>query len=173
MADAIAEEAALDLDGVGVDGEAAVDDGARDCDFSVGRRGEWSVGTGERVGRFDRGFGDDERSLASLRRVGAAIREGSVAWGAFDDRVLKGQGDAGHTERAAAGGTGEDDVGHLFAAQGFAGAFAEDPFDGVHDVGLAAPVGADDAGDGIVEAELGPIGERLETAKSELCQPHT
>ena len=38
----------------------------------------------------------------------------------------------------------------------------EDPGDGVDDVGFAAPVGADNAGDGTVEDELRPIGKTFE-----------
>ena len=59
-------------------------------------------------------------------------------------------------------GAVEDDVGHFAAAEGLGGGLAEDPADGVHDVGLAAAVGADDAGDAFVELEGGLVGEGLE-----------
>ena len=53
----------------------------------------------------------------------------------------------GAAEGGAAGGAGEDDVLHLAAAQALGALLAEDPGDGVDDVGLARPVGADDGGD--------------------------
>ena len=58
------------------------------------------------------------------------------------------------------------------AAEGFGGLFAEDPADGVGDVGFAAAVGADDSGDAGVEAEFGGIGEGFEAVERECLKIH-
>ena len=45
----------------------------------------------------------------------------------------------------------EDDIGHLAAAQRLGRLLAQDPTDGVRDIGLAAPIGADDGRDARAE----------------------
>ena len=52
----------------------------------------------------------------------------------------------GDISRRPAGGAGEDDVLHLAAAQATGAAFAHRPAQRFDDIGLAAPVGSDDAG---------------------------
>ena len=77
--------------------------------------------------------------------------------------VGHGQGDLGEAQRLALAGAGEDDVFHAGAAQAFGALLAEDPTDGVAEVGFSAAVGAHDGGDaGAVEAHFGAIVERLE-----------
>ena len=68
----------------------------------------------------------------------------------------------GEAEAFAGGGAVEDDVGHLAAAEGLGGLFAEDPADGVDDVALAGAVGPDDGGDAGAELEHRLVGEALE-----------
>jgi hypothetical protein len=50
--------------------------------------------------------------------------------------------------------------------------FTQDPFDGIDDVAFATPVGTDDARDGLIELELGSIGEALKAMKNKLLQSH-
>ena len=78
----------------------------------------------------------------------------------------------GHAHGLAAFGALEDDVGHLGAAQALGALVAEHPLDGVHNVGLAAAVGADDAGQPRVELELGAVGEGLEATGDETLEAH-
>ena len=66
----------------------------------------------------------------------------------------------------------EDDVFHLVAAQALGALLAEHPGDGVGHVALAAAVGPDDGGDALVEGQLRPIGERLETGDFETFEAH-
>ena len=60
-------------------------------------------------------------------------------------------------------GAVENAIGHALGAQGFVALLAEDPTDGVNDVGFAAAVGPDDArGAGAAERHHGAFAERLE-----------
>ncbi len=87
----------------------------------------------------------------------------------IDGGVHEGEGDLGHAGGAAFAGAREDDVFHLEAAQRLGGLFAEDPGDGVGDVGLAAAVGSDDGGDAVtLERDLRAITEGLEAEDLDL-----
>ena len=66
----------------------------------------------------------------------------------------------------------EDHVFHLVAAQALGALLAEDPRNGIGNVALAAPVGPDDGGDALIEGELRPIGEGLETRDFETLETH-
>ena len=80
-----------------------------------------------------------------------------------DFGVDEGERDFGHAGGLAVAGAGEDDVFHLDAAEAFGGLLAEDPGDGVRDVGLAAAVGTDDGGDALAgELDFGAVAERFE-----------
>ena len=87
--------------------------------------------------------------------------------GQFAVLIGEGQGDFGHAHGFTGARAVEDDIEHGVAAEGFGGHFAEDPFDGVDDVGFAAAVGADDAGDAVVEDEFGVVGEGFEAGEFE------
>ena len=78
----------------------------------------------------------------------------------------------GHAHGAARGGAGEDDVLHGLAAQLLGALLAEDPEDGVGDVGLARPVGAHDHGEAGVEDHLRLVREGLETLERERLEVH-
>jgi hypothetical protein len=86
--------------------------------------------------------------------------------------VLEGDGDLGGGAGAAGAAAGEDDVGHAGAAQVLGPLLAEAPAHGVDDVGLAAAVGADDAGDVVVDVDDLAVGERLEAADLDLLDAH-
>ena len=86
----------------------------------------------------------------------------------WNDWVVEGQGHRGHARGLALGAAVEDDVEHRAAAEALGALIAQHPLDGVHDVGLAAAVGPDDADDGLVEGDLGLVGERLEAGEGEL-----
>ena len=98
---------------------------------------------------------------------GLAVEAGAVV----DLRVDQGEGDLGHTGGLAVAGAGEDDVLHLDAAERFGGLLAENPGDGIRDVGLAAAVGSDDGGDAFAgELDLGAITEGLEAEYLDLLE---
>ena len=102
----------------------------------------------------------------------AADRDLGVLDGQRAVAVVDGEGDLGPAERGAGGGPREDHVLHFAAAQGLHALLAHDPGEGVHHVGLAGPVGTDDAGDAGLEAEGGGGGEGLEAAQGEGLQVH-
>src|SRR5262249_30023534 len=54
--------------------------------------------------------------------------------------VVEGHGALGHAEAAARRRAVENDVGHLAAAEALGALLAEDPADGVHDIGLSRSV---------------------------------
>ena len=66
----------------------------------------------------------------------------------------------------------KDEVGDAGAAQGFGALLADDPADGVRDITLAAPVGADHGGESVGEIEAGGIDEGFETGEFELFENH-
>jgi len=70
--------------------------------------------------------------------------------------------DHGLSDRFARVGSAEDDIGHRFAAQVLGRTFAHDPDQGVDDIGLAATVRTDDAGEVARERQRGGIDEGFE-----------
>ena len=86
--------------------------------------------------------------------------------------VVDGQRDLGAAQRGPRGGAGEDDVLHLAAAQRLGALFAHDPGQGVDDVGLAGPVGPDDAGDTRFEAQSRRRSEGLEALQRQTLEVH-
>ena len=82
------------------------------------------------------------------------------------------QRDFGDVHRAPRRRALEDDFFHLRAAQQPRALLAEHPADGVGDVRLAAAVRSDDRRHARLEDQLGGVGERFESLKLELGQPH-
>jgi hypothetical protein len=78
-------------------------------------------------------------------------------------RVFHGNGDLGQSHGRPLGGAVEDAVCHAFCPKGLVALFAQDPADGIDDVGLSAAIGADDAGRAVAaEGDYGALAERLE-----------
>ncbi len=106
-----------------------------------------------------------------LRAAGAEHRPRDRDLGVLDRQravgVVDGQRHLGPAQRGAAGGAGEDDVLHLAAAQALGALLAHHPGQGVHDVGLARAVRADDAGDAGLEPQGGGRREGLEALQRE------
>ena len=86
--------------------------------------------------------------------------------------VVEHQLHAGAAGRLAAGGAVEDHVLHGLATQLAGLGFAQHPAHGVHDVGLAAAVGADHADQLARQLEIGGLGERLEAGKFDGIETH-
>ena len=86
--------------------------------------------------------------------------------------VVDGQGHLGAAQGGAAGRAGEDDVLHLAAAQRLGPLLTEHPADGVHDVGLARPVGPDHARDTGFQAQRRGRGEGLEALQRQALEVH-
>ena len=79
--------------------------------------------------------------------------------------VVERERDLGRVHSPAGGRAVENDVGHFLAAEALDALLAQDPFDGIHDVRLSRPVGADDHGDPGGEFEPRLIGEAFETGE--------
>jgi hypothetical protein len=75
---------------------------------------------------------------------------------------LQGEDDLGGAGRRAPGSAREHDLAHLFEPEQGRALLAEYPQDGIHQVRLAAAVGADDRRDVAREAEIHLVRERLE-----------
>ena len=71
----------------------------------------------------------------------------------------------GHVAGRALRGARKDDVVHAGGAHALVGAFAHHPAQRFEQVGLAAAIGADDAGQSRFDDELGRLDERLEARK--------
>src|ERR1700730_9392644 len=93
------------------------------------------------MGRL-RGFGTFGGRCRGLRLYVSSLQDESRGFSEF--RVFHGDGDFGESQWRAFNGAVEDAIGHALGAQGFVALFSEHPGDSVHDVGLAAPVRADD-----------------------------
>ncbi len=90
-----------------------------------------------------------------------------VGGGAVDqDRHL------GEIARGAGGGAGEDHVFHAAAAHRPGGALAHHPADRLQQVRFAAAVGADDAGQPRLDAQLGGLDEALEAGELQPADAH-
>jgi hypothetical protein len=72
----------------------------------------------------------------------------------------------GMVARGPGARAGEDDVVHATGAHGLGGVRPHHPAHGFQDVGLAAAVRADDAGQAGLDAELGRLDEGLEARKA-------
>ena len=95
-------------------------------------------------------------------------RHGDLARRVVDDQLH-----LGHTEGRTRRGSGEDDVGHVPAAEGARALLSERPADRIHQVRLARPVGTDDHADARDELQDGLVRERLEAADLDLTQEHS
>jgi hypothetical protein len=102
---------------------------------------------------------------AGDRDLGVLDREGAVV-------VVDRERHLGAAQRRPAGGAGEDDVLHLSAAQRLGALLAEDPGDGVDDVGLAGAVGAHHTGDARLQAQRRGGGEGLEALDRQALEVH-
>ena len=81
--------------------------------------------------------------------------------------------DFGMIAARAAGIAGEDDVVHLRRAHGLVGGFAHDPAHGLDQIGFAAAVRADDAGQAGLDLEVGRFDERLEADQAQPRELHS
>ena len=86
--------------------------------------------------------------------------------------VVDGEEHLGAAQRRPARRAREDDVLHLAAAQRLGALLAHDPCQGIDHVGLARPVGPDDAGDPRLELERRRGGEGLEPLQGQALQVH-
>ena len=86
--------------------------------------------------------------------------------------VVEEERDFGDVDRPPVDRALEDHVFHLAAAEEPGRRFAEDPADGVRDIGLPAPIGAHDGGDAMIEFESDGVSERLEAGEFQLEQFH-
>jgi hypothetical protein len=84
--------------------------------------------------------------------------------------VIEGQENLGHAEGLAQPRAVEKHVLHLGVAQHARALLAQNPADGIDDVGLAAAVGADNGGDAAGEIELQAGHEGFESRYFELPQ---
>lgn len=101
-------------------------------------------------------------------------RDGDL--GVFDGQravgVVDGEGDLGPAQRGPPGRSGEDDVFHLPAAQGFGALFAHDPGERVDHIGFTGAVRAHDAGDPGLETQGRGGGEGFESAQGHGLEVH-
>ena len=77
--------------------------------------------------------------------------------------IVHHQRDLTETQRISPGGTAENNVLHLAAPEGLGTLLTQHPADGIHDVGLAAAIGAHDGGDTPSELHDGLVGKGFKT----------
>jgi hypothetical protein len=70
--------------------------------------------------------------------------------------------DFSSTDRLPTIATAKDDVLHPITTKAFCALLAQHPSDGINNIALTTPVGADDRGHPIVKLQLGTIGKALE-----------
>jgi hypothetical protein len=115
-----------------------------------------------------------EEIRRGVMTIPVAIPVGGVKFERIRAGVLRRRVQAGQAQPHLGGCAGlariaaaEDDVLHPVATQALRALLTEHPGDGVRHVALAAPVGADDGGDAMVEGQLRAVGERLEAVDLE------
>ncbi len=86
--------------------------------------------------------------------------------------IVEDQAHLGESDRLARGRAVEDHVLHLVAPQGLGALLPERPADGVGDIGLAAAIGADDAGHPGEDLHFGLVGEGFEAVDEYGREPH-
>ena len=86
--------------------------------------------------------------------------------------VVDRDGDLGMVARRAPGIAGEDDVVHLGAAHGLVGGLAHDPAHGLHQIGFAAAVGTDHAGQSRFDDKVGRFNEGFKTDQAQPRELH-
>ena len=143
-----------------------------------------------RAVRTGGGVGEDQRHILgahilAIGAIGAAraafdpARDFQFAIGADIDRVeqlalfLDGQQRYfGKVALRPAGGAGEDHILHAAAAHRLGAGFAHHPADRFQEVGFAAAIGPDNAGQARLDAQFGRIDEALEARKLEPLYLH-
>ena len=110
--------------------------------------------------------GARQHALDRQFRVLRPLAEGAA------ELVVENQLDRGARHRLAAGRPVEDDVLHRLAAQLRCFRLAEHPAHGVHDVGFAAAIGADDADQLPGQGDRGRVDKGLEAGEFEFGQAH-
>jgi hypothetical protein len=129
--------------------------------------------------RAGRGVGEEQADVlcADVAAVDAVGGAGAALDPADDlalvSRDLCKDRDFGEVARRAGRGAGEDDVFHAGAAQGFRAGLAHRPAEGFEEVGFAAAIGADDAGEAGFDAEIGGVYETLEAGDAEALDLHS
>src|SRR5262249_35345829 len=121
--------------------------------FVSGSVGEWENGLDDHghFGSFGGGI---------FLRVHYAFDDEAGGFG--EGRIFEGDSDFGEAHRWALDGAIKDAIAHATGAEAFVALFTENPGDGVHDVGLAAAVGTDDAGGaGAAKRNDGAFAERF------------
>ncbi|MNU92533.1 hypothetical protein D3C71_824520 [compost metagenome] len=86
--------------------------------------------------------------------------------------IVEIEADFGGVAGRAVAGTGENDIIHAGCAHVFVGVFAHHPTKRLHQIGLAAAVGTDNAGQARLDDEFGGFDEGLETDDAELVKLH-
>ena len=129
--------------------------------------------------RAGRGIGEHQRHV--LRAHVAAVDAVGATRPALDSasdfeflaRAIGGmQDDLGEIARRSLRGAGEDHVVHPARAQRLGRVLAHHPADCLEKVGLAAAVGADDAGQPRLDAQLSRLDKALEARQAELAKEH-
>ena len=114
---------------------------------------------GLQAGAVRKGFSGSRVDSAA---AGAARPLQDLGGGFGEFGVHQGELDLGDAHRGALHRAVEDAVRHALGAEELVALFAQDPGDGIHDIGFAAAVGADDAGDPrAAEGDVGLLAERL------------
>src|SRR5258708_2357603 len=98
------------------------------------------------------------RSLPTRPLIRYSLRPG--AFGQLG--IFQSDGDFGESQRRTLGGAIENAIGHALGTERFVTLFAENPGNGIHDVGFAAAVRPDDAGRaGPAECDNGSFTKRF------------
>ena len=101
-----------------------------------------------------------------------AILVGAAIWPQYAGGITEDQRHFHHAGRTPGGRAVEDDVHHLVATKAPGRLFTKNPLDGIHDVALAAAVGAHNTTYAVVEVKLRAIGKALEPRQDELIKLH-
>ena len=107
-----------------------------------------------------------------MRRETSSTSASLKAAGARAVVVVEVERHLGGVARRAVAGAGEDDVVHAGGAHVLVGVLAHHPAQGLDEVGLAAAVRPDDAGQARLDQEIGRLDEGLEADNAKARELH-
>ena len=133
-----------------------------------------NTGIQKEIGDVFEAASDPVQKVFTFSRTVQAASDGHLAVLGGQDAlvVIKSQPDLGQSGLFAVVGTVKNHPIHLVGTEHTGFLFAQYPSNGVHDIGLTAPIGSDNTGDPFLESHQDPIPKTLKTLDLNFRKSH-